>query len=205
VVFVADDLGAWLAGLLADAGRKKLTAFVLGSDQERALRSAAAAAVQRTASELRPGDAEHVAMVISQVFKAPAPGALLAGHDSLLEALQAGIAGQLAVLDDASLTGTGQSAADVLGVPCMVLAEKMTTHLLREIVVRGSRGGPLEPLASQLGHDRTFLQGERIEGKVDRLAGQNILGMSGVPIGIAVKDPEAVFTATGVRDFTGRG
>jgi len=25
VVFVADDLGAWLVGLLADAGRKKLT------------------------------------------------------------------------------------------------------------------------------------------------------------------------------------
>jgi hypothetical protein len=46
VVFVADDLGAWLVGLLADAGRKKLTALVLGGDQERALRKAAVAAVQ---------------------------------------------------------------------------------------------------------------------------------------------------------------
>jgi hypothetical protein len=51
VVFVADDLGAWLIGLLADAGRKKLTTIVLGSDQERALRQAASAAVQLTASE----------------------------------------------------------------------------------------------------------------------------------------------------------
>jgi hypothetical protein len=33
VVFVADDLGAWLVGLLADAGRKKLTTWVLGSEQ----------------------------------------------------------------------------------------------------------------------------------------------------------------------------
>src|SRR4051794_4997770 len=44
VVFVADDLGAWLVGLLADAGRKKLTTWVLGSDQERAVRQAATAA-----------------------------------------------------------------------------------------------------------------------------------------------------------------
>lgn len=41
VVFVADDLAGWLIGLLADAGRKKLTSLVLGSEQERALRSAA--------------------------------------------------------------------------------------------------------------------------------------------------------------------
>ena len=50
MVFVADDLGAWLVGLLADAGRKKLTALVLGSDQERALGKAAADAVQGGAS-----------------------------------------------------------------------------------------------------------------------------------------------------------
>jgi len=55
-VFVADDLGAWLTGLLADAGRRKLTALVLGTDQERALRSAATAAVRLTAAELRPDD-----------------------------------------------------------------------------------------------------------------------------------------------------
>lgn len=31
MVFAADDLGAWLVGLLADAGRKKLITVVLGS------------------------------------------------------------------------------------------------------------------------------------------------------------------------------
>jgi hypothetical protein len=49
MVFAADDRGAWLAGLLADAGRKKLTTLVLGSEQERALRQAATAAIQLTA------------------------------------------------------------------------------------------------------------------------------------------------------------
>ena len=72
MVFVADDLGAWLVGLLADAGRKRLTALVVGSDQERALRQAATAAVQATAEVLSPSDAERtaqIAMVISEVFR----------------------------------------------------------------------------------------------------------------------------------------
>ena len=49
VVFVANALGGWLVGQLADAGRKKLTELVLGSEQERALRRAADAAVWATA------------------------------------------------------------------------------------------------------------------------------------------------------------
>jgi len=100
VVFVADDLGAWLVGLLADAGRKKLTALVLGSDQERALRKAAADAVQDTAAEMSPSleQAGQFAMVISEVFREPVQDALPTGSVTMLEGLQAGIARQLAVL-----------------------------------------------------------------------------------------------------------
>jgi hypothetical protein len=167
VVFVADDFAAWLTGMLADWGRKKLAALVLGTDQERALRKAATAAVQHTAAELRPGDeaqAGELAMVVSQVFAYPVQAAPLAGHPTLLEALGAGIAAQLAVLDDARLTGTRQSSADVLGVSGAVLAGTLTGHLLREIVTRGSRGGPLFPLVCQLNNDVTHLQGQRLEG-----------------------------------------
>ena len=166
MVFVADNLGAWLVGLLADAGRKKLTALVLGSDQERALRQAATAAVQDTAEEMSPSGSEQagqLAMVISEVFREPMPAARLAGPVTLLEGLQAGIAGQLAVLDDAGLTGVGQSSADVLGVPGTVLADRLTGHLVREIMLRGSRGGPLTPLADQLNHDLTHLQIRRVK------------------------------------------
>ena len=68
MVFVVDDLAAWLVGLLADAGRKKLTTLVLGSEQDRALRQAATAAVQDTADELSHAGSEQagqIAMVIS--------------------------------------------------------------------------------------------------------------------------------------------
>ncbi len=180
MVFVVDDLAAWLVGLLADAGRKKLTTLVLGDAQERALQQAAIAAAQDTAEELSPSDGQRagqIAIVIREVFRAPVPDAPLAGVATLVEGLQAGIAGQLAVLDDAGLTGTGQSSAEVLGVPGTVLADKLTEHLVREIMLRGSRGGPLAPLADQLNHDLTHLQvrrvevqGQRIESMLARLA-----------------------------------
>jgi tetratricopeptide (TPR) repeat protein len=172
MVFLADDLGAWLVGLLADAGRRKLTTFVLGSEQDRALRQAATAAVQLTASELRPveEEAQHLALVISQVFETPVAAASLAGSQTVLEGMQAAVASQLAVLDEAGLTGIGKSSADVLGIPGAVLAERLTGHLLREIAVRGIGGGPLFPLASQLNDDLTHLQGRRLEDMIGHLA-----------------------------------
>lgn len=48
MVFVADDLAAWLTGALADAGRKKLTALVLDTEQQRALQ----AAIERSSASL---------------------------------------------------------------------------------------------------------------------------------------------------------
>src|SRR6266516_874300 len=90
----------------------------------------------------------------------------------LLEALQAGVAERLAVLDAAAPTGRGQSSAAVLGGPGGVLAEMLGRHLVREIMVRGSGGGSLAPLADQLNHDVTHLQGQRIEGMLAHLANQ---------------------------------
>ena len=93
MVFVADDLASWLIGLIADAGRKRLTTALFATDQERALRLATTVAVQLTASELRPDDdeqAEQMALVISQVFSKPVPDAPLAGHMTVTEALQRG-------------------------------------------------------------------------------------------------------------------
>jgi len=198
VVFVADDLGAWLVGLLADAGRKKLTALVLGSDQERALRKAADAAVQDTAAEMSPSaeQAGQFAMMISGVFRDPVPDASLAGPVTMLEGLQAGIARQLAVLDDSDRTGTGQSSAEAGAV----LAEKLTGYLVRQIMFRGSGGGPLTPLADQLNHDLTHLQGQRVEGMLARLAAQAITASApSADAGGPARNAEAARPAGAVR------
>ena len=53
-----------------------------------------------------------------------------------------------------------------------MLAETLAGHLVREIMVRGSQGGPLAPLADQLNHDVTHLQGQRLEGMLAQLADQ---------------------------------
>ena len=62
-------------------------------------------------------------------------------------------------------------------MPGAVLADRLTGHLVREIMLRGSRGGPLTPLADQLNHDLTHLQvrrvevqGQRVESMLARLA-----------------------------------
>jgi hypothetical protein len=161
MAFAADDLTAWLIGMVADAGRRRLAGLVLGSELERALSAAAGDAVRRTAEEVCPADqrqAGNVALVIREVFAGPVPPAALAEGETVLELLRAGVARQLAVLDDAQLTGTGQSSADVLGVRAGVLAEKLAGHLIATVVAAGSRGGPLFPLANQLNHDLTHLQ-----------------------------------------------
>ena len=205
MVFVADDLAAWLIGALADAGRKKLTTIVVGTDQERALLSAATAAVQRTAGEVRPDDAERAGKLTGLVnrafIKALMPDAPMAGYATLLEALQAGIAGQLAVVGDTGPAAPGQAPADVHEVPGTALAERLTAHLLREIVARGARGGPLFPLASQLNDDVTHLQGQRLEGilgdVLSRLARLDVARSVAAPVALAQLPPE-------VTGFTGR-
>jgi hypothetical protein len=101
MVFGADAFASWLLGQVADAVRKRLTTWVLGTEQARALRQAAAVAVQRTAEELHPpadDQATQIAMVIDHVFREPMPRATIAQHATLLEALQAGIASQSAPL-----------------------------------------------------------------------------------------------------------
>ena len=169
-MFVVDDLLGWLVGLAADAGRKKLVTLVLGTDQERALRPAVEAAVAATAAQLAPSkeQADQLATAIGEVFHG-APKVALAGQGTLLEALQAGITAQVAVLDHPDATGTGQSPAQLPGLPPGVLAQTLAGYLVREIVVRGAQGGPLAPLADQLNHDLTHLQGQRLEGMLAQL------------------------------------
>ena len=164
MVFVVDDLLAWLVGLVADAGRKKLITRMLGTDQQRALRPAIEAAVVATAAQLAPSEEQQLAMTIGEMFR-DAPKVALAGQETLLEAMQAGIAARLTVLDDPDATGTGQSSMELLGVPGGgVLAETLAGYLVREIMVRGAQGGPLTSLADQLNQDMTHLQGQRLEG-----------------------------------------
>ena len=192
LLFVADDLSAWLIGVLADAGRRRLARLALGTDSERALRQAATEAALGAAAELCPADpgrTRELAAALSQAFGKPTPGDLIKAGGTMLESLHEGISGRLAVLDEAGLElapGT--------------LAPALARHLIRAIVVHGAGGGPLSPLAAQLNHDATHLQGQRIENMIGQVLGDARQVVSGVGYPLP-RDPRAF---TGREDELGR-
>jgi tetratricopeptide (TPR) repeat protein len=163
-VFVVDDLVAWLIGTLADEGLTQLTNLTFGDPLERALSAAIRRAVGTTTTELCPDDSERaddLADLINKRFKKRKPDLPLGGHDTVLEALHASVAIQLM-----SLSG---DHGEILGVSVAILADTLPEQLIKDIMLTGIRGGPLEPLASRLNQDRIYLQGQRAEAMLARL------------------------------------
>ena len=167
---VVDDLVGWLIGLLAQAARKRLISLVIGSDLERALWAVTEMAIAGTAADLLPGGgapAEALARVIDQVVRARVPRELdLTREGTLTQWIASGMAAQLAVLDDALLTGQEMSSAEVLGISARDIADRLTQRLTSGIRGAGLSGGPLKPWADQLNFDLTQAQGKAI---LDRL------------------------------------
>ena len=169
MVFVADDLGAWLIGLLADGSRKRLTDVMLGSDQQRALRRAARTAI----SSPQRNCAQMVRDQISwRWWSARSSVHRCRTCPSRADHVVGGTAGRYRratrSLDDPRLTGRG-ILPELLGVPAALLAKKLTSHLVREIVSAVPAAGRWRPLAAQLNSDKAHLQGQRIEDILGRL------------------------------------
>ncbi len=198
-------LRSWLLGQLANAARQRLGEDLFGSEQDRALFAAGDAAMARTARELRPEgsdqEVEHLAAVLEQVFQAGMPTAPCEDQPTILDALQTGVAGQLAVLGDASMTGTGQSSAQALGLSVEVVTETLVRNVVQEILARGAGGGPLVPLADQLNHDLTHLQGQHTAGMLTRLV-EELVRLKQPPATPA--PPVSRELPRPIADFTGR-
>jgi hypothetical protein len=202
---MADAFGSWLLEQFADATRRRLGKWLLGSEQERAVRAAGQAAIVRAARELRPEasdeDVENIGRILDQVFQVRVPTVPLDEHATMLQSLQAGMVAQLAVLGDSTLTGTRQSSAQVLGLPVERIIEVVTRCAIQEVLVRGTSGGALTPLADQLNHDLTHLQGQHATGLLERVVAElgqltQRPGLLARPIPRELPNPPA--------DFTGR-
>src|SRR5450432_139716 len=165
-------VATWLLDQVLDASGKQLRKL-LGSEQQNALRKAVAAAVRNTAQDFKPAASEEalfLATVINQVFRKAVPAEPLSRHATFIQAIHASIATQLAVLGNASITGTKYSSADLMGVSTSALAESLNDHLIAEILTRGAVGSPLAPLASQLRDDMAYLKMEKIERLIQKNA-----------------------------------
>jgi tetratricopeptide (TPR) repeat protein len=143
---------------------------------------------------------EHLAAVVDQVFRAAMPTAPLEGQPTILQALQAGVTAQLAVLDDETLTGMGQSSAQALGLPVKRITETLVRNVVQEILARGVGGGPLAPLADQLNHDLTHLLGQHTAGTMDRIV-EELIRLTRPPPG---RQPVPRELPRPIADFTGR-
>jgi tetratricopeptide (TPR) repeat protein len=163
-VFVVDDLVAWLIGALADEGLTQLTNLTFGDPLARALSAAIRRAVGTTTTELCPDDnerADDLGDLINKRFKKRKLHLPLGGHDTILEALRASVASQLTPLSG--------DQGEILGVSVAILADTLPEQLIKDIMLTGIRGGPLEPLANRLNQDRIYLQGQRAEAMLARL------------------------------------
>lgn len=205
MVVLAEAFGSWLLGQFFDTVRRRLGEQLLGGGHDRALLAAGQAAVARTARELRPDgseeDVEHLEAVLDQVFRASPPVAPLEKQPTILHALERGIAAQLTVLGDATLTGTGESSAETLGLSVERITETLIRNIIKEILARGVGGGPLTPLADQLNHDVTHLQAQHTASMLSRIA-EELARMTRQAATIAHRVPREL--PRPIADFTGR-
>ena len=163
----ADYFGSWLFGLVADRATRWFTNALIGDEVDRAIRQAALAAAGCAAQELLPDDlldrdraAGLLIEAIDAAFAgAPDDGLAESGAATLLEAVNSGIAARILPLAELG-AGNGGSLPTVR-VAAPAVARQLSTQLVREIIVRGARGGPLKPLADQLNHEFTRLQGQQ--------------------------------------------
>ena len=109
-------------------------------------------------------------MVIGEVWGL-GPGALT-GMRAHVRRDRSGINERLAVLGDPGMTGIDRSSSDLLGVDWRLIAERLTTQLIRAIFMAAAVGGPLGALASQLNHDVTHLQHEQAAGVLAGLSAE---------------------------------
>src|SRR5207247_376502 len=119
-----------------------------------------------------------------------------------LQALQAAIAAQLAVLGDAALTGTGQSSAQALGESVEEITQVLVRALVGEILAQGAGGGPLASLADQLNYDLTHLQGQHTAGMLHRII-EELARLHPQRLGPSKPVPREL--PRPIADFTGRG
>lgn len=79
-----------------------------------------------------------------------------------------------------------------------MLAEKLITHLEREVVTRASRGGPLAPLAAQWNHDVTHLQVQQTHGAVLEIGAAVREALHQLNVSAPAQLPSPPMTATDV-------
>jgi Effector-associated domain 2 len=145
-------LVAWLIAALGDRTLKGLKLLVKGKPEREALLAAmqvaSGALLERVPAPARAGFAAALSNCLSQP-----PAIVLDGEIPVKAALVEGMLAQVRPLADASITTSGRSYLDEVGVPDSVVLADLPDFVIRSIQQVGAGSPALQPLVGQLNAD----------------------------------------------------
>jgi tetratricopeptide (TPR) repeat protein len=148
-VVLVDAAVGWLVQVLGTAGARAGTRLTVGSQDERTLRRAMAAALESVVEQAPQATREGLRATLSERFSQP-PRFAVDGRSRISDALRYGIREQLEPLADRTVTGSGSSYLEEVGVDAVWLAEAISGAMIQAIVQTAAASGALAPLAAQL-------------------------------------------------------
>jgi Effector-associated domain 2 len=161
-------LVAWIVGVLGDKTLKGLRTIVLGKPERQALAVAMDIACRSLLEDVPPEARESLGQMLADCFSEP-PAAVRDGRVSVKDALIQGLQAKISPLADPSITSTGRSRLDQLGVDGSRLIAEIPGTIIRSIQQVGPSYPVLQPLIAQLNADSVQ---ERVDQILDMVQAQ---------------------------------
>lgn len=163
-VFAA-ALVAWLVAFIGDEAVKGAKRGLLGSPESRALLKAMDVAVQATLLSVAEPSREMLAVALQERFTQP-PVLTLDGHTRVRIGIIRAVQAQIAPLSDPSMTPTGKSFFEEIGVDSAQIRDELTNVVIRSIEQVAPSFPALAGLVTQLNADAII---ERVDAVVEML------------------------------------
>jgi hypothetical protein len=163
---------AWLVALLGDHTLRGVTRVLLGNRDRRAFESALSAAMTVTVAtvvqDVPPASRDALERALRERFAEP-PASVLDGRTRVRTALIDAVQDQIGPLADPSITPSGRSFLEEIGVDAGQLRDDLAQVAIRGIEQVGPRFPALTPLVTQLNADGIVELGEAVGTKVDNI------------------------------------
>jgi hypothetical protein len=163
---------AWLVALLGDQTLRGVTRVLLGNRDRRAFESALSAAMTVTIAavlqDVPPASRDALERALRERFAEP-PASVLDGRTRVRTALIDAVQDQIGPLADPSITPSGRSFLEEIGVDAGQLRDDLAQVAIRGIEQVGPGFPALTPLVTQLNADGIVELGEAVGAKVDNI------------------------------------
>jgi hypothetical protein len=171
-------LVAWLVAVLGDRALKGLRVITVGKPERTSLAAAMRVACQALLDRVPLNAREPLAGALEMSFNKP-PAVVLDGTVSVKTALINGVLAQASPLWDRSITTTGRSYLQELGVDEALIKAELPGIVIRSIQQVGPSHPALQPLVSQVNADMIQERVDQVLSAVQTLTQQSQVATSG--------------------------